>query len=240
MIVAIHQPNYLPYLGFFHKLAQADHFILLDSVDFVDDLFQQRNKIKTPQGWAWLSVPVQHVGHKPLIRDVLIAESARSTWGRKHWRTLQMNYSRSPHFKTYAPALEELFCGREWTRLVDVSEALIRLIAQWLRIETPLQRSSELPGEGHRTELLVSLCRATGATVYLSGGTGAHYLETAQFPAAGIELRYQSFKHPVYPQSFGEFIPNLCALDFLFQCGPESHHLLLEADSLQTASPTPA
>ncbi len=230
MIAAIHQPNYLPYLGFFHKLAQADVFILLDQVEFVDRLFQQRNKIKTPQGAKWLTVPVHHAyADRPPISAIEIAVDHEPKWGLRHWDTLRFAYSKAPHFKEHAEWLQEVYCARQWTKLADLSEFIIRRVATILGLESKIIRGSELGVSGHRSDLLAGLCQAVGASEYLSGATGHEYLDPAVFQGAGVGLRYQEFHHPVYRQLHGDFVANLCVLDLLFNEGPNSSALIRSA-----------
>jgi hypothetical protein len=215
--VAIHQPQYLPYLGFFHKLRHCDVFVALDNVQFQKNGLQNRNKIKTSQGWQWLTVPVLHDFGQP-IRDVGINPNV--PWQRKHWNALASNYGRAPFFNEFSPSLKPLL-EQEWDSLSQLDMALAKWAMVALAIETPVVHASELGVEGNQTELLIAICRAVGADRYLSGPGGRRYMDLEAFAAAGITIEWQAFTSPVYPQLFpqAEFVPDLSAVDAIFNCG---------------------
>lgn len=223
-IAVIHQPQYLSYLGFFHKIAQADIFIVMDSVEFLRRGLQHRNKIKTCQGDQWLTVPVLHQANQHIV-DVKI--NGDVPWGRKHWGTLQTNYSSAPYFEQYAADLKHLL-QQDWTSLCDLNMALLTWTMQQLDIHIPMLRLSSLPVQGCKSELLISACQATGADSYLSGLGGKNYMDLDLFDAAGIKVMWQDFQPPTYIQRFPEvgFIPNLSILDVLFCCGPKTQDFL--------------
>ncbi len=216
-IAAIHQPQYLPYLGFFHKLLHCDIFVALDNVQFQKNGLQNRNKIKTSQGWQWLTVPViNRFGQ--LINEVRI--SPEVFWQRKHWSALVSNYSRAPYFDMYGPGVKDLV-DREWSHLCDLNMALTRWTAEVLGIKTAILYSSALKVDGKQTEFLINICNAVEADCYLSGPGGANYMDLMAFEAAGITVSWQNFTAPVYEQLFPEFgfIPNLSIVDTLFNYG---------------------
>ena len=218
MICAIHQPQYLPWLGYFDKMDQADVFVFLDDTQFKKNEWQNRNRIKTGQGWQWLTVPViHHLGQE--IREVQINNSIR--WRHKHTQSLRQNYGKAPHFDRYWPFFEETF-QRQWTSLSELNVYVATGIARELGIDTTVAVSSELGKQGEATEALIAICRKVGADVYLSGQGGRGYVEAKRFEEEGIVLRYQEYEHPVYPQRFGEFVPRLSVIDLLFNAGPES------------------
>jgi hypothetical protein len=222
--IAIHQPEHLPWLGYLDKARKADRFILLDTVAFKKNYFENRNRIRTPQGWGWVNVPVLLKGR--FGQTFLETEiNNRTRWAEVYYRTLLQNYSRAPYWKTYAPALEDLF-ARPWNLLLEINLALIGFLWKAFDIATPLQRASELRPEGHKSGLLLDLCRKTGATVYLSGPSGRDYLEEPIFTAAGIEVEYHEFHHPAYAQRFEPFVPGMAAIDLLLNKGPEGIKLL--------------
>ena len=228
MLLTGHQPNYLPYLGFFHKIALADRFTLVDTTQFVKRGpfgWIHRNKIRTPDGSMWLSVPVHTKGKfTQRICDTMIR--ADQPWARKHWRAIEHNYRKAPHFARTAEPLRAVY-EREWTRLGDLNVALIRLILGWLRIEVPVTIASEAGIDGTATGLVIELCRAAGTDTYLSGVHGRDYLDEAMLEAAGVMVQYQQFEHPTYPQCQpGDFVPNLSVLDLLFNVGPDSRAVL--------------
>ena len=216
MIVTIHQPNYLPYLGFFHKLANADVFVVYDTAQYSKQLgLHNRNRIKTPQGAQWLTVPVQHATLHAL-RDVQIVEGA---WGTRHRLSLDANYKKAPFYASYAEDLRRVL-EKPWTSLALLNEALIELVARWLSIRTKMIRASELPpppADADATAKNIHLVRAVGGDAYLSGVGGHDYLDESQF--ADVQLLYDEFVPTPYPQLFGDFIPNLSAIDAVFNCG---------------------
>lgn len=221
-VVAIHQPNYLPWLGFFHKMANADLFVLLDHVQFARGM--NRNRIKTPDGELFLTVPVNGSDRMKPICDVRVANERN--WANEHLLALKRNYTRAPFFGQYVAALEEIY-REPWSGLADLTKRLIGQVREWLGMTTPMLCSSELDGiGGQKNELNLSICRRLGATTYLSGRGAAAYNDPARYDEYGIRLVYQEFNHPTYPQLWGEFRPNMCALDCLFNCGDDAARLL--------------
>jgi hypothetical protein len=224
MMVAIHQPNYLPWLGYFRKIFLSDAFVFLDSVQFEKNGYTNRVKIKTPNGGKWLTVPVATAG-KPeqLIKDVEPLNSAG--WSEKHWKTLEQNYKKAPFFGEYAPKLKK-FYEKDWSRLADFNIALAEFICKEIGLSKKFVRSSELRAEGKSSELLAGICRKLGATKYLSGEGAKSYTDEQVFKNSGIELVYSPFKHPIYPQLHGEFVPKVSFLDALLNVGKEAKSLL--------------
>ncbi|MBI3454381.1 MAG: WbqC family protein [Candidatus Rokubacteria bacterium] len=224
MKVAVHQPQYLPWLGYFDKMDQVDCFVLLDCVQFKKNEWQNRNRIKTASGWQWLTVPVLH-RFPQRISEVRINTTA--PWARKHFQALASNYQGAPFFAAHRPFFEALY-AREWTSLTDLSLATLRYLVETLGIPTKLVLASTLGVEDGTggTDRLVAICRALGADAYLSGAGGSAYLDPGRFEAAGIRLCVQAFRGPVYPQRFGAFEPNLSIVDLVFNCGPRSLEVL--------------
>jgi len=220
MKLAIHQPNYLPWPGYFHKMESADVFLILDNVQYVKLEYDNRCKIKTPECEQWMTVPVATHNLGTLINKVTLADGA-DIW-RYNWKALENNYSKSPFFNDYKDELIEIY-GKKWDRLIDLNLKLIKTVRNWLGIETPLKLASEHPARSlNGTELLISYCQELGVDVYLSGAGGKNYLEQEQFENNNIKLEFQDFTPIVYPQRFGDFIPNLSVIDLLFNCGKES------------------
>lgn len=227
MIVGIHQPNYLPWLGYFYKVARSDIFVFLDNVQYSKNSIINRNKIKTPQGAAWLAVGVLTKGRfGQLIKEVEINND--TSWGNTHEKSISQNYSKTPYFKKYKVSLEDVY-HRRWGKLVDLNEALIKLNCDLLGIKgVRFIRASELNVSGQSTELLINICKAVSADTYLSGFGGKKYMDGKAFEQAGISLRYYGFEHPTYNQLWGEFIPNLSIIDLLFNVGEKSLEMLLK------------
>ena len=226
MIVGIHQPNYLPWLGYFYKVAQSDVFVFLDNVQYSKNSIINRNKIKTPKGAAWLTVGVLAKGRfGQLINEVEINNA--TSWSHVHEKSISQNYSKTPYFKKYNDFLAAIY-HRRWEKLVDLNEALIELNCDLLGIKSvKFIRASELNVSGQSTELLINICKAVGGDTYLSGFGGKEYMDENAFAQAGISLRYYDFEHPTYNQLWGEFIPDLSIIDLLFNEGERSMEVLL-------------
>lgn len=230
MIVTGHQPNYLPYPGFFEKIARADLFVVVENVQFVKRGpfgWIHRNKIKTGRTWEWLTVPVLTKGKfTQTIRETRI-NNARP-WGRKHWRSIEWHYRKAPHFADYAAELKAVY-DRSWEHLWELNVEIIRLVLKWLDIGTPVKISQDLGIEGKSTDLVMDICRKTGADTYLSGLHGRDYLKQEEFEMAGLKLVFQDFRPLFHPQTPPEpFIPNLSVVDLIFNCGTASRRILLE------------
>ncbi|MBX7222983.1 MAG: WbqC family protein [Blastocatellia bacterium] len=227
MKVAILQPGYLPWLGFFDQLARVDTFVLYDDVQFTRRDWRSRNRIKTPgvgEGWQWLSVPVKNRGnYHSLIHEIEV--DYEQNWVRKHLGAIKAHYGKAPFFKTYFGELEALLEARP-ARLVDLDVSITRRCAEWLGIATPMVFSSTLTATGESTARLVAICRELGATSYLSGNAAQDYLDESLFAAVGISVEWQNYVHPTYQQQGGDFLPFMCILDLLLNCGPESLGML--------------
>ena len=218
MNIAIHQPQYFPWLPYFLKIEESDLFIVLDTVDFQKNGLQNRNLIKTAQGAHWLTVPVrQQLGQK--IVDVKIDIS--TDWRRKHWQTLQQSYRKAGFFDLYGEELEALY-ARDWLSLNELNIEIISMMMRWMEIRTPLVRSSQMQATGAASDLVLKLCIEAGATRYLSGTGGKNYLEPDSFSKAGVEIVYRpaELSEP-YPQLHPRagFINDLSAFDILLNCG---------------------
>lgn len=218
------QPGYLPWLGFFDQLRRADVFVYYDDVQFDKHGWRNRNRIKTPSGPLWLTVPVLHHGQGPLaIKDTLIDN--KTPWSRKHIGSMKQYYAKAPYAKRYLPELEALL-SRPWTHLAELDIAVAGLLAQWLELPAPSLRTSQLGIGGGKSQRLIDLCRHFGATTYLSGNAASDYLDVALFRAQGLEVVWQDYAHPAYPQQHGSFEPFLSAIDLLLNCGDRSAQIL--------------
>lgn len=220
MRVVVLQPSYLPWLGYFDQINRADVFVFYDDVQYDKNGWRNRNRIKTPQGWQWITVPVitRNRFGAP-ISDVEIDN--KTLWAAKHLKTLVQNYSKSPYFKEYIRLFKAIY-SREWSRIAGLDIALIKSISEVLGINTKFATSSELNLEGDRLERLLKICTKFGADRYLTGESAKDYMDEGVFSSHGVEVEYQNYRHPVYPQLYGEFISHLSVVDLLFNCGPES------------------
>lgn len=229
MILSINQPAWLPWPGYFHRIARSDLHVVLDHVQFEKNSFVNRNRVRTREGATWLTVPVRTAGRFGVsISDLEIAPDRR--WARKHWDTLRFAYARAPHFAAHAAFFDDTL-SRPWTRLVDLLEHVNRHLCSALEITTPQRHSSQLSPTGHKSDLVLELCRRLGATTYLSGPLGRNYLRSEDFSAAGIALRFDDFAPPVYPQCHPGFVPGLSVVDLLYNCGSEAAARLLAGTS---------
>jgi hypothetical protein len=229
MILSVHQPQYIPWLGYFHKIAKSDSFVFLDKVQYKPREFQNRNKIRTKEGWIWLSVPVLCKGRcRQIIYDVLIDNSF--PWARKHLMSLKSWYGNARFFNEHLAYFQELY-SRSWERLADLSIDIIKYILKKLEIATPLYFESKLDIMHTKTDRIIEICKKLKADTYLSGVGAKEYLEEEKFSEARIKLIYQDFLHPLYRQQFCSseegFMPYMSTLDLLFNEGPKSREILL-------------
>lgn len=199
-------------------MLQCDIFIIEDNVQFELQGFQNRNRVKTPEGVKWLTVPIEHTGRPMLFSEVKIANKAEPKWARRHWLTLKHNYCKAPYWKEYCDFFEQTYSD-EWTMLMDLNMHIIKGIMQFLNVKTPLIMSSTLDVSGKGSEKVLAQCEALGASVHLSGIGGKEYLNLERFKEEGIEVIFQEFHYPVYPQLHGPFVPDLSVIDYLFCAG---------------------
>jgi hypothetical protein len=222
--VVILQPGYLPWLGFFRQMIDADVFVYYDDVQFDKHGWRNRNRIKGAAGPLWLTVPVLHKGRSDqLIHETEVANT--TPWAEKQLRTIRQLYAKAPHLEPYFTQLSQVL-SKPWTHLIDLDMAVVDLMRTWFDISTPVRRSSQLAIGGGKVERLISICRHFNGTRYISGSAAQDYIEEDQFKAAGIELIWQDYRHPVYPQMHGDFISHLSALDLVLNVGPESAAIL--------------
>lgn len=228
MIVAVHQPQYLPWLGYFDKMRRADVFCYLNDVQYKKNEWQNRNRIKTAQNWQWVTVPVRY--HFPeKINEVRINQAV--DWRKKHLQALITNYSRAPYFKEYIPIFEDTF-SREWEFISELNIHLIESLKGLLDMgEIPSVLSSDFKLSEEPTDRLIDICKALGADTYLAGKGGADYMDLERFEKNKLKVMIQEFAHPVYPQLFDGFQSHLSIVDLLFNCGPESMKIIREANA---------
>lgn len=243
MIVAAHQPHYLPWLGYLDKMAKADLFVVMDDLQFMPRNYHNRQRLKLADGAAWITVPITRDGERDRIMDKQIASSGslKHHWQRQHWNTLVTHYGSARYFEHYADELRDVY-ERTWTSLLDLSLHMLGLARRWLDIGTPMVRSSQLDLRGTKTDRLIDLCKHVGARCYLSGAGGStDYLDVEALGRSGVGVVWQHFTHPEYPQRYpaAGFICRLGFLDLVLNCGPASRDLLFEASHpIRLAVPT--
>jgi hypothetical protein len=217
VIVSIHQPAYLPWLGYLARVAASDVFVFLDTVQFEKNSFVNRNRIKTANGPIWLTVPVLQRGHMAK-RLTEIEIDPQQDWRKKHLRSIEMNYRKTTGFADRFPRLTALY-AEEDALLTDFSWRQFRFWLGELGITTRVVRASELAVGGQKSDLVLAICQHLGASHYISGPLGRGYLKEEEFAGAGIKVSYQEFVHPEYPQLYGDFLPAMGVVDYWFNSG---------------------
>lgn len=223
MTVAILQPMFIPWAGYFDLMAKSDTFIVLDNVQYTKADWRNRNRIKTSDSIIWFTVPVHAKGVlEKNINEVKIDDP--SPWKKKHLTSLEMSYKRAPFFDEILQIIREAF-GRNYTFLVDLNMDLLMRIRKYLSLETTILMSSDMASSGKKDERLLSLCKEVGATRYLSGPAAKNYLRESIFTAEGIEVVWHDYQHPYYNQLWTKrqgFVSHLSVVDLLFNHGPDS------------------
>ena len=218
------QPSYFPWIGYFAQMARADVFVVYDDVQYDKHSWRNRNRIKSSAGPQWLTVPVRtHGRDQPTNRGIHVDNA--QNWRRKHLLSIQQNYSKALYFAQYFPVFEQLF-AREWDLLIDLNLAAFSAMNEALGLVREIKFSSELGCEGASVERLIALCHTLGATRFYEGSAGRDYIDDSLFRSAGIEIEYQDYPHPTYPQLHGDFVSHLSIIDLLFNCGPKSMEVL--------------
>lgn len=225
MRVSIHQPDYLPWLPYFNKIKNVDIFVFLDCAQYSKNKFHNRNKIRTSQGWVYLTIPIPRDQYEKKIFEVALPKNR--DWRRKHWKSILISYSRAPYFKEYKDFFENIYQS-EFEYLADLNIEIIKYLKDRFNFsarfvcESELKINKELKG----SERLLAILKELKANYYLSGSSGRRYLDLSLFEKENIQVEFQEYKHPVYSQLFGKFIPGLSAIDLLFNCGPAAGKII--------------
>lgn len=224
MKLAISQPTYLPWMGYFDLIDQVDQFILLDDAQFGKQSWDQRNRIKSATGLQWLTVPV--ITHDRFGQRLCDVEISDARFWEKRLRAIEASYGKAQHFERYFPRVRDLHRDAG-PRLVDLNLNLIEWVANTLGLTTPMVRSSSLQAEGKRSERLVSMCRLLSATDYISPRTALYLLDDLPiFAQSQIRVWFHNYIHPEYKQRFSPFCPYASVLDLLFNEGPRSLEII--------------
>lgn len=222
MIVTIHQPDFIPYLGFFHRLLTADHLIYLDDVQFIRRGWQHRDKIKTKNGSSWITLQLVKGEYHQKINEVQLSPD---NWVSDHLNLIEAAYKKAPFFKIIYPQVEHIYNSHS-SNMIDLNLAFISFAMQFLNINIKTSFSSAYSINSTGTQRLLDLVRKVNGTEYLTGTGSREYLQDSLFVSSGIKLIWQNFSHPKYNQLHGEFIPMLSCLDLFFNCGENSANIL--------------
>lgn len=224
-MITIHQPEFLPWLGFFDRIKKSDIFVILDDVGYQKNGFINRNRIKTGKGPQWITIPVRGRSPNLKINEIFIDNSKK--WSSKILASLQDNYHDAPFFEKYFIFFEKTF-DKEWEKIIDLDIYLIKNMCGFLGIKLDIKVASQMNISGAKTERLVNICKTVSADTYLSGPGGKNYMDLSLFEKNGIKVIFQDFKHPQYSQMFSmkEFMTNLSIIDLLFNCGEKSKEIL--------------
>ncbi|MCC5450490.1 WbqC family protein [Rheinheimera sp. UJ51] len=224
--IAILQSNYIPWKGYFDIISEVDEFILYDDMQYTRRDWRNRNKIKTPAGLQWLTVPVQVKGkYEQKIKDTLID---KTDWEKDHLKAFYQNYKRAPFFDEIYNLLESIYVHKDLTHLSNLNRDLIQIICNYLNIKTKISSSTDYNLVEGKTERLLSLCQQAGASDYISGPAAREYFDEMIFKEAGVGLHWFDYSgYPEYSQLWGgEFINHVTILDLLFNCGPDASNYM--------------
>ncbi len=227
MILTIHQPEYLPWLGFFNKLMYSDMYVALDNVQYRHKYFQNRNRIMTTNGDCWVNVPVYRKGNRDLfIQDIKI--NNETNWREKTWKNIYFSYKKAPYFNKYSEYFENLY-SKEWNNLSDLNLDIIKNICSFLNFDIEIKKASNLNIEGVGSKLILDICTSIKPDVYISGKSGiggrGNEMEDKFFDN-NIKVLYQNFNHPNYNTAFRNFVPSMSVIDLLFNYGSDSVDVL--------------
>lgn len=220
--IAIHQPGYMPWVGYFHKMMSCDTFVFLDDVQYERGGWQNRNKIRTSEGYVWITVPTKST-MGDVINQVKIDNTKR--WMKKHKMAIEVNYSKSNFFKEYWSYFESIY-EKKFDLLIDIDMEIIKIFIKLLKIDTKMIFSSELKITTKNSDRILDICKRLDADVYVSGALGTNYLNLDDFERQGISVKFQHVQHPVYQQRFEPFMPNMSALDLFFNEGADSSRII--------------
>lgn len=226
--IAILQSNYIPWKGVFDMINQVDVFVFFEDVDFTKRDWRTRNKIKTPNGDIWLTVPVKKSPRGTKIYEIEIAYE--TDWQEKHYQTIIQYYKKSQYFDKYSFLLEKIYKERTWKSLSEFNIYVTQLIAETLDIKTIFVNSKELNTSGIKDDKLIEICKKLDADYYLSGPIAKDYIDNNKFKNENIRLSYINYDYPEYQQLYGEFNHYVSVLDVLFNCGDRAKDFIFMND----------
>jgi hypothetical protein len=224
-VVAIHQPEYLPWLGFFKKMMNSEIFVFLDDAQFTKKGWQNRNQIRTKDGMTLLSIPV-HAHSYPKINEITIDNN--KNWSKRHKKSILFNYAKAPYFEEFKDFIESVF-EKKFEYLVDLNAEIIKRVMNELKIKSKIIFSSDLKISKKGSDMVLDICKAVGADYYITGTVWAQsHLRIDEFKKSNIHVEFQKFQHPTYKQFHGEFMPGMSIIDLLFNEGKDGAKEILE------------
>lgn len=229
MKIVIHQPEHMPWVGFFHKINMADVYVVLDNVQYCRRYFQNRNKIRTRDGWQWLTVPLEKENRDELlIKDAKIFTEDLK-WKHKNLRSIYHNYFKAKYFKHFWDEIESIY-NENYSHLSDLNLAFLKFFFERLSIKVDIQLASEMNVSSKKADLIFDICKSLGAKTYISGISGKDYLDFQRFKNNGVEIIIQEFHHPIYKQLHEPFIPCMSIIDLLLNHGNKSLDIIQGID----------
>lgn len=224
--VVIHQPDFMPYLGFFDRLLHADIYVIFDNVQYVrgSRALTSRDKIKTKSGEKWISVGIKKPPYGSMINEVLLRQDTE--WRKDHINMIRENYKKSAYYDEIMPYIEDLYLY-QCERMMDFNMKSIEMLMALFDISIEMVLASSLQAKGKSNELIIDILKKLNCHRYLSGVGARDYYVPELYEEAGIQVVWQDFRHPVYPQQYEGFIPYLSSIDMLFNCGIENSRKIL-------------
>lgn len=228
MIITIHQPEHLPWLGYFNKMAKAEAYVILDNVPFRKNYVQNRNKILGTNGAQWLGVPVFINGHiDGTIKTTKIANETQPKWKMKYLKTLEQSYKKYPYYDEVFSDIEGVIM-QDWISICDLNVSLFKVFAKKMKIAPKFVFASDLNVSGNKSDLILDICKSMNTDTYIAGPSGRKYLDIESFDVAGIKVVYNDYSHPQYTQKrTTEFVPYLSAVDLFMNCGYEESYKII-------------
>jgi hypothetical protein len=231
-LVTMHQPNYVPWIGFFSKVAQSSCLVLMDTFQYTKDGIIHRNKIRTNTGTGYLTIPISKDFSRAKIKDVELPSDRK--WQAVHWQTIFHNYVKTDYFKDYSDFFQTTF-ERPYQYLSQLNMDIIHYLLTCFAIDVEVIVASDLkvnPDLKH-TDMITAVLKEIGATTFLSGPSGKGYLEIDKFRDNGLSCRFAQFTHPVYRQRYPGFEANMSAIDLLFNTGPHAGEIIRNSGCLE-------
>ncbi|KKT55702.1 MAG: WbqC-like protein [Parcubacteria group bacterium GW2011_GWC2_44_22] len=220
------QPNYLPWAGYFNLIDNCDVFVFLDHVQYTKNEWINRNRIKIPKDWIYLTVPIKTSGK--LCQPIMETEiDNNANWQKKHWRSIQFNYAKAPYYDEFSSVLQEIY-QKKWVYISDLNITSTKIIMDNLGLKKEISFSSKMNVAGHKTDLVINICKQLKATEYISPLGANAYIEEDKFKQNNIKLIYQTYlnHHPIYPQLWGKFVSHLSIIDLIFNCGKNARQFI--------------